>query len=92
MSRKAPPIPSKVKPQPPAREAKRSTKGAAKGRKQVAGKAPRRKPKLTAKQAQELAARRAARRKVLLVIGDYVLGLAMLAGAVWWLVVFLSVR
>jgi hypothetical protein len=91
MKPKAPPATSRGrKPQPPAREAKRPAKGAVKGRKQGAGKAPKRKPKLTAKQAQELAARRAAWRRVLLVVGDYTLGLAMLTGAVWWLVVFLE--
>ncbi|MCG7364200.1 hypothetical protein MHZ93_23355 [Roseomonas sp. ACRSG] len=55
-------------------------------------KVAKRKPKLTAKQAKELAARRAVRRKVLLVVGDYAMGLAMLAGAVWWLVTFLERR
>jgi hypothetical protein len=89
MNRKAPPAAAKGKPQPPTREGKRPAKGALKGGKQGTGKRLKRKPKLTAKQVQELAARRAARRKVLLMIGDYTLGLAMLAGAVWWLVVFL---
>jgi hypothetical protein len=88
MSPKAPPATSRAKPRPPAREAKRPAKGAVKIRKQGA----KRKPKLTVKQAKELAARRAARRKVLLVVGDYGVGLAMLAGAVWWLVWFLSKR
>jgi hypothetical protein len=37
-----------------------------------------------------MAARRASRRAFWLQVGDYALGLAMLAGAVWWLMVFLK--
>jgi ferric-dicitrate binding protein FerR (iron transport regulator) len=92
MSRKAPQATQKARPQPSARETKSAAKSAVKSRKQGVEKRPKRRPKLSAKRAKELAAQRAARRKVLLVVGDYALGMAMLAGAVWWLVVFLERR
>lgn len=59
---------------------------------QGAGRLPKRTPKLTVRQAQELVARWVTRRKVLLVVGGYALRIVMLVGAFWWLAVFLEKR
>ncbi|MBO1073246.1 hypothetical protein [Roseomonas marmotae] len=86
MSGKAPKAAS---PKPSPRTA-RQPKPPAKPRKAAAARRPRKAPKLTARQAREAEARRAARRRFWLGIGDYALGLAMLAGALWWLANFLG--
>ncbi|MCG7364201.1 hypothetical protein MHZ93_23360 [Roseomonas sp. ACRSG] len=76
----------------PVRETKKPTKHAVKGGMQGAGRLPKRTPKLTVRQAQELVARWVTRRKVLLVVGGYALRIVMLVGAFWWLAVFLEKR
>jgi hypothetical protein len=83
---------AKADPKLPSSRTKRSAASPAKAVKRTASKRQKGKLKLTAKQTREMAARQAARRRVLFVVGDYVLGLAMLAGAVWWLAVFLGKR
>ena len=83
---------AKADPKLPASKTRKPAPGPAKSIKPSAKKQRKGKLKLTAKQTRELAARQAMRRRVLWVVGDYALGLAMLAGAAWRLIVFLGKR
>ena len=83
---------AKADPKLPSSRTQRQAASPVKAIKQTARKRKTGKPKLTAKQVKQVVARQAARRRLLFVIGDYALGLAMLAGAVWWLITFLERR